>query len=329
MTSGEGRDSPEIAKPSTLMRRLFDKASRVAPLDMTVLITGETGVGKERMARWLHAHSRRADQRFVAVNCGAFSDSLLDTHLFGHARGAFTGAVQDSTGIFEAAAGGTLFLDEIGEVSPAMQVKLLRVLQERGVQRVGEWRFRPVDVRVIAATNRALRDEMAQGRFRSDLFYRLHVIELHVPPLRERPGDLLILAAELLERTAARHTRVITGYAPRAWDCLLRYDWPGNVRELENVIEEACALATSSEITLDDLPDLLRCKAATSPPTAGSGPGRPLIQLEHAYIVGVLKRHHGSRRRAAQELGISLSTLKRRLRRNGRLTQGADRVRFA
>jgi transcriptional regulator with PAS, ATPase and Fis domain len=297
------------------MRRLFEKAGRVAPRETTVLITGETGVGKERMARWLHAHSRRAGRRFVPVNCGAFPDTLLDTHLFGHVRGAFTGAVQESAGIFEAAAGGTLFLDEIGDVSSAMQVKLLRVLQEREVQRVGEWRLRPVDVRLIAATNRVLQDEVAQGRFRADLFYRLHVVELHIPPLRERPDDLRRLAGEFLARTTACHRQPIAGYAPDAWECLLRYDWPGNVRELENAIEAACTWATGSEIEVEDLPDAVQRGSVSAAPAPASREGRPLDDLEQAYIDGVLQRHQGSRSRAAEELGISLSTLKRKLRR--------------
>jgi DNA-binding NtrC family response regulator len=302
----------EEDRQSPAMRRLFEKAGRVASRDTTVVISGETGVGKERLARWLHAHSRRATGRFVPVNCGAFPESLLDTHLFGHVRGAFTGAVQDAAGIFEVAAGGTLFLDEIGEVSSATQVKLLRVLQEREVQRVGELRLRPVDIRIIAATNRVLRDEVARGRFRADLFYRLHVVELHVPPLRERPDDLCRLARDLLAMTAARHAYSVTGYSPETWACLLRYDWPGNVRELENTIEEACAWATGSEIQVEDLPEPVR-RSHGSPASSVRQP-RPLVELERAYIEAVLRRQQGNRRRATQELGISLSTLKRKLR---------------
>src|SRR2546427_6228023 len=187
----------EVGPPglnSPAMRRLMTMAARVAPLDSTVLITGESGVGKERLARWLHDASHRAGRRFVAVNCGAFADALLESELFGHVRGAFTGAVHDRLGVFETAEGGTLFLDEIGDVSPAMQLKLLRVIQEREVTRLGETKARPVDVRLIAATNRDLRDEVAHQRFRRDLYYRLMVIDLQVPPLRERPEELLVLA---------------------------------------------------------------------------------------------------------------------------------------
>jgi len=292
------------------MGQLLALAARVAPLDSTVLITGESGVGKERLARWLHGASRRADGPFVAVNCGAFADTLLDSELFGHVRGAFTGAVQDRPGLFEAAQGGTLFLDEIGEVSLAMQVKLLRVIQEREVIRLGETKTRRVDVRLIAATNRDLLEEVAHRRYRHDLYYRLRVVDLHVPPLRERPDELLGLARDLLSQTATRLGRSITGYTPRALDRLLDYLWPGNIRELEHAIERACAVAIGPEIDVDDLPVTVR-----GPRLLGrTSDGRPLADRELLYIRAVLNRHQGSRRRAAEELGISLSTLKRRLR---------------
>jgi transcriptional regulator with PAS, ATPase and Fis domain len=293
------------------MRQVMTIAERVAPLDSTVLITGESGVGKERLARWLHQASRRARHPFIAINCGALADTLLDSELFGHARGAFTGAVHDRPGVFEAAQGGTLFLDEIGDVTPAMQVKLLRVLQERELVRVGETRTRPIDVRVIAATNRDLLDEVARGRFRRDLYYRLRVIDLHVPPLRERTEELLTLARDLLAQTASRLARPITGYTPRALDRLLDYDWPGNIRELQHAVERACALAMGPLIDLEDLPPAIRSISPALVPSRG----RPLAERELAYIRAVLDRHHGHRRRAAAELGMSLSTLKRRLRR--------------
>jgi len=296
------------------MGRVMTLAARVAPLDSTVLITGESGVGKERLARWLHQASPRAHGPLVAVNCGAFADTLLESELFGHARGAFTGAVQDRLGVFEAATGGTLFLDEIGEVSPAMQVKLLRVIQEREVIRLGESKARPVDVRLIAATNRDLLDEVTHQRYRRDLYYRLRVIDLHVPPLRERPEELLGLVRDLLAQTAARLRRPVVGYTPRALARLLDYLWPGNIRELEHAIERACAVATGPEITVEDLPDAVRGADASA-----RGPDeRPLAERERAYIQAVLERHHGHRGRAAEELGLSLSTLKRRLRRRTR-----------
>jgi len=299
---------------SPAMQRVMALAARVAPLDSTVLITGESGVGKERLARWLHHASPRARGPFVAVNCGAFADTLLESELFGHARGAFTGAVQDRLGVFEAAQGGTLFLDEIGEVSPAMQVKLLRVIQEREVTRLGETKARPVDVRLIAATNRDLLDEVAHQRYRRDLYYRLRVIDLHVPPLRERPEELLGLVRDLLAQTATRLGRPVVGYTPRALDRLLDYPWPGNIRELEHALERACAVATGPEIDVEDLPDAVRGVDAS----ARRPDERLLADRERAYIQAVLDRHSGNRRRAAEELGLSLSTLKRRLRRRAR-----------
>ena len=286
-------------------------AARVAPFDSTVLITGESGVGKERLARWLHEASPRASRPFIAVNCGAFADTLLESELFGHVRGAFTGAVQDRLGVFEAAQGGTLFLDEVGEVSAAMQVKLLRVLQVREVHRVGETKARRVDVRLIAATNRDLPQEIAQRRFREDLYYRLRVVDVLVPPLRHRLEDLRALADHFLVRAAARMRRPVEGYAPLALDQMLHYDWPGNIRELEHAVERACAVAAGSRIELEDLPTGVQHAPRASDRAQQV---RPLRVREREYVAAVLARHQGHRRRAAEELGISLSTLKRKLR---------------
>ena len=307
---GASSDLP-IGTQSPAMRAVMALAARIAPVDSTVLITGESGVGKERLARWLHQASRRAGRPFVAVNCGAFADALLESELFGHVRGAFTGAVQDRLGVFEAAQGGTLFLDEIGEVTAAMQVKLLRVLQEREVCRVGETRTRPVDVRIIAATNRDLAEEVRTRRFRQDLYYRLRVVDVHVPPLRDRPEDLRALADYFLVHTAQRLRRPVVAYAPLALERLLSYRWPGNIRELEHAIERACAVATGTTIQLDDLPPSVQ-HAPDAPERAGDV--RPLRAREREYVRSVLERHQGNRRRAAAELGISLSTLKRKLR---------------
>jgi len=296
------------------MAQLMTLAARVAPLDSTILITGESGVGKERLARWLHERSTYTRGPFVAVNCGAFSDTLLESELFGHARGAFTGAVQDRLGVFEAAAGGTLFLDEVGDVSHAMQVKLLRVIQEREVIRLGETRTRRLDVRLIAATNRDLLEEVTQGRFRRDLYYRLRVIDLEVPPLRDRIDEVVRLAHEILSQMVKRFRRPVVGFTAAALQCLLEYSWPGNIRELEHAIERACAVTSGREIDVEDLPAVMRAGIRTLELASLS----PLDVRELAYIRAVLARQGGDRRRAAAELGISLSTLKRRLRHRSR-----------
>jgi two-component system, NtrC family, response regulator HydG len=297
---------------SEAMHRVLDLAARVARVESTALITGESGVGKERIARLIHDESPRAGRPFVGVNCGAVTETLLESELFGHARGAFTGADRERPGLFEAASGGTLFLDEIGEISPGMQVKLLRALQEREIRRVGENRSRAVDVRVVAATNRNLVDDVATGRFRQDLYYRLRVIELRVPPLRERAEDVLPLARVFLAETARRMGRKVTGFTPRAADQLLRYAWPGNVRELQNAIEHAVALCAGSRVDLEDLPEELR---AAMPRARQAGPTRPLEELEREYILAAVESAGGNRTRAAAELHIGLATLKRKLKR--------------
>jgi two-component system, NtrC family, response regulator HydG len=300
-----------IIVSSEAMRKVLDLARRVAAVDSTVLVSGESGVGKERVARLIHDASARAQKPFVAINCGAISETLLESELFGHERGAFTGAERDRPGLFEAAAGGTLFLDEIGEISSGMQVKLLRALQEREIRRVGENRARPIDVRVVAATNRVLADEVAAGRFRQDLYYRLRVVELRVPPLRARGEDILPLARLFLADSARRMGRKITGLTPRAADQLLRHDWPGNVRELENAIEHAVALAASARIEVDDLPEELR-HALPRPRLPGSI--RPLEDVEREYILAVVEATGGNKSRAAAELKIGTATLFRKLK---------------
>jgi two-component system response regulator HydG len=299
---------------SEAMRRVLDLAQRVARVESTALISGESGVGKERIARLVHDESPRAARPFVAVNCGAVTETLLESELFGHARGAFTGADRERAGFFEAASGGTLFLDEIGEISPGMQVKLLRALQEREVRRVGENRSRAVDVRVVAATNRNLADEVAAGRFRQDLYYRLRVIELRVPPLRDRPDDVMPLARAFLAETARRVGRKLTGFTPRAADQLLRYAWPGNVREVQNAMEHAVALAAGSRVDVDDLPEELRAAMPRPRPT---GQTRPLEHVEREYILAAVEAAGGNRTRAAADLGIGLATLKRKLKAYG------------
>jgi two-component system, NtrC family, response regulator HydG len=310
-----------IAK-SYAMRQLVDLARRIAKVDSTVLITGESGSGKERIARLVHDESTRAAGPFVAVNCGAITETLLESELFGHARGAFTGATQDRPGLFEAANGGTLLLDEVGEVSPGMQVKLLRALQEREIRRVGENKSRRVDVRVVAATNRDLAHGVAGGAFRQDLYYRLKVVELHVPALRERRDDILPLARVLLAEAALRMKREIAGLAPAAADRLLGYEWPGNVRELENAMERAVALARGDRVELEDLPEEIRNALPT--PVAAAGAVRPLEAVEKEYILAVLALNGGNQTRAAEQLRIGSATLYRKLKRYGAI--GAPRT---
>jgi transcriptional regulator with PAS, ATPase and Fis domain len=263
----------------------------------------------------VHDESERAAGPFIAVNCGAITETLFESELFGHARGAFTGATQDRPGLFEAATAGTLLLDEIGEVSPAMQVKLLRTLQEREVRRVGENKARPVNARVLAATNRHLAHAVADGSFRQDLYYRLKVVELEVPPLRERRDDILPLARILLTDAAARMGRKITGLAPPAADQLLRYEWPGNVRELENAMERAVAMARGTRVDLEDLPKDVR--QAVPKALAVAGAVRPLEAIEKDYILAVLDLNGGNQTRTAQQLEIGSATLYRKLKSYG------------
>jgi transcriptional regulator with PAS, ATPase and Fis domain len=305
-------DEPALGVFSSAMRGLVDLARRVARVDSSILITGESGVGKECLAQFIHRASARAVGPFIPVNCGALSETLAESELFGHVRGAFTGAFQDRPGLFEAANGGTLLLDEVGDVPLPMQVKLLRVIQEREVRRLGENRQRHVDVRLIAATNRNLQQAVDEGRFRVDLYFRLNVVELHVPPLRERPDDLRGLAAMLQTRIATRMHRAIGGYTDAALNCLLQYAWPGNIRELENAIERACALATGLLIDVDDLPNTLR----TCPSVVAASQGvRPLYDVEREYILDVLQRNGGNKVHTAEQLRINTTTLFRKLKR--------------
>ncbi len=315
------RVAPDVDEPlgivarSPRMQQVVDLARRVAKVDSTVLITGESGSGKERIARLVHDESTRAAGPFIAINCAAITETLLETELFGHTRGAFTGATQDRPGLFESAHRGTLLLDEVGEVSPAMQVKLLRALQEREIRRVGENHSRRVDVRVVAATNRDLAHGVAVGSFRQDLYYRLKVVELHVPPLRDRRDDILPLARVLLANAAMEMKRKVSGLAPRAADQLLRHDWPGNVRELENAMERAVALARGSRVELTDLPEEIR--QAFLKPVATTGAVRPLAEIEKAYILAALELNGGNQTRTAEQLRIGSATLYRKLKSFG------------
>ena len=315
------RAVPEVEEPlglifkSAAMRQVVDLAKRVAKVDSTLLITGESGAGKERIARLVHDASGRSAGPFIAVNCGAITETLLESELFGHVRGAFTGATQDRLGLFEAANRGTLLLDEIGEVSPAMQVKLLRTLQEREVRRVGESTSRKFDVRVLAATNRDLAQAVASGQFRSDLYYRLKVVELRVPALRERRDDILPLARLLLAESALRMDRKITGLAPEIADQLLRYKWPGNVRELQNAMERAVALAAGDRVELVDLPEEVGGRGPSLAPSGASGAIRPLHEVEKDHILAALRENEGNQTHTAAQLGIGTATLYRKLKK--------------
>jgi transcriptional regulator with PAS, ATPase and Fis domain len=316
-------DASGLVARSEGLRRALDLARRAGRVDAPVLVTGESGVGKERVARIVHQESPRRAGPFIAVNCGAVPETLIESELFGHARGAFTGAAADRVGLFEAANGGTLLLDEIGELPLHLQPKLLRVLQEREVRRVGETKPRPIDARILAATNRDLAREVEAGTFRRDLYYRLRVIEIAIPPLRARKDDVLPLARALLARLEARSERRFTGISPAAADLLLRYDFPGNVRELENAIERAVAFGDGPKVEAHDLPEEIRANdhglrgVAFGVPTGGEPIARCLADVERAHILAILDAEGGNRTRAAQVLGIGIATLHRKLRQYG------------
>ncbi|MEW6776725.1 MAG: sigma 54-interacting transcriptional regulator [Bdellovibrionota bacterium] len=323
-----GASFGDMVGKSLPMRRVFEVVAKVAPQEATVLVLGESGVGKERIAREIHRLSPRSGAPFYAVNVGALTETLLESELFGHTRGAFTGAVSDRPGMFRAANGGTLFLDEIGEMAKPLQVKLLRVLQEREVTPLGGTKSIPVDVRVVAATNRDLTKEVESGRFREDLYYRLNVITIQVPPLRERPDDVEVLALHFLKQHAEKQKKNIRGISETAKDALLAYSWPGNVRELANVIERAVTLCDGDLVHARDLPSRLvesqipaGVPAVPSLPSPNPGNGAPpeitLEELEKKHILGLLERHGGQRTKVAEILGINPSTLYRKLKSYG------------
>ncbi|HEX8773967.1 MAG TPA: sigma-54 dependent transcriptional regulator [Pyrinomonadaceae bacterium] len=304
---------------SPAMIELYKEIARVAPSRSTVLVMGESGTGKELVARAIHKHSPRAARPFVAVNCGALTETLLEAELFGHVRGAFTGAVADRKGLWEEAEGGTLFLDEVGETSQAMQVKLLRALQEGDIRRVGASRSVHVDARVVAATNRDLETEVRAGAFREDLFYRLGVVILRVPPLRERRSDIPLLAERFLRATTGDATRA-RNFSETALAMLVRYDWPGNVRELESAVEYAAIRARAATVVPEDLPAKLkggsaRAHAQESSLVALYSDLVSLDELERRYLLYVLEKVGGNRTRAAEILGIDRRTFYRMAQR--------------
>jgi two-component system NtrC family response regulator len=300
-------ESPELAAVYNVVRQ-------AAPTKATVLILGESGTGKELIAQALHELSPRKEKAFVKVSCAALSETLLESELFGHERGSFTGAVGRKEGRFELADGGTLFLDEIGEISPTVQVKLLRALQTREFERVGGTQTIKVDVRVVAATNRDLAAQAKTGHFREDLFYRLNVVAVTLPPLRNRKGDIPALAAHFIDKYAKNYGKTIDGLAPGTLNALLSHDWPGNVRELENAIERAVVLCKESQLTADDLPATLRGPRPTSRDVGGLIPGATMDEIEREAILRTLEIVDGSTSRAAEVLGISVRKIQYRLK---------------
>jgi two-component system response regulator HydG len=312
------RDKTAVTRPIGKSKRfleLLKLAEHVAPTESTVLIQGESGTGKEVVARYIHNLSTRADGPFLSINCGALPENLLESELFGHVKGSFTGAVRDKQGLFAAARGGSFFLDEVGEMPPSLQVKLLRVLQEREAIPVGATEAIPVDVRIIAATNRDLEEEIRRGNFRSDLFYRLNVIALNLPPLRDRRDDLLLLLEAFLQAMAQESGSDPKALSSDALDAVMVYEWPGNVRELENALEHAVVLSRGNLIEAAALPERIT-KRRKEPLVAERSYRNPTLEvIERAYIMWVLQAEGGNKTRAAEVLGIDPSTLYRKLSR--------------
>lgn len=317
------RQDDGLVLHSHLMRAVMDVVERVAATRSTILITGESGTGKERVARAIHARSDRAGGPFLAVNCGALPEALMESELFGHDRGAFTGATSSHVGLFRQAEGGSLLLDEVGELPLSLQVKLLRVLQERLVRPVGATREVAVDVRVLAATNRNIESDVATGRFRQDLYYRLNVIRLDIPPLRDRREDLAPLVEHFVQRFSAETGKTVTGLTPDAVRVLDRYAFPGNVRELENVIERAVVLSRARLIGLGDLPTELSGLAGAPAtnldelPPEGCDLEAVLGEVERRLLVSALDRSGGVRTHAANLLGITFRSMRYRLKKHG------------
>jgi DNA-binding NtrC family response regulator len=312
------KDKSAVTRPIGKSRRFTDVlrlAEQVAPNESTVLIQGESGTGKEVIARYIHNLSTRADGPFMSINCGALPENLLESELFGHVKGSFTGAVRDKQGLFAAARGGTFFLDEVGEMPPSLQIKLLRVLQEREVIPVGATETIPVDVRIIAATNRDLEEEVRRGHFRSDLFYRLNVIALELPAMRDRRDDLVLLIDHCLQELATDRDNTPKALSADALDAVMVYDWPGNVRELQNALEHAVVLSKGTLIEPASLPERITRRRREPLVAERSSPNPSLEVIERAYIMWVLQAEGGNKTRAAEILGIDPSTLYRKLSR--------------
>ncbi|UOF02403.1 sigma-54-dependent transcriptional regulator [Bdellovibrio reynosensis] len=315
----------EFVGDNSKMREVFNLIYRLCKVDTTVLVRGENGTGKELVARAIHFNSPRKSGSFVAINCGAIPESLMESELFGHEKGAFTGAHERKIGKFQMANNGTLFLDEIGELRPDMQVKLLRVLQERKFTPVGGTREVKTTTRIIAATNRNLEKMMEEGTFREDLFYRLNVMPIFLPPLRERTDDIEALASNFIKKFSKQHGRVINGVTPEALQLLKSYRWPGNIRELENMIERTFIVENSNQITADSLPDSLKAAAAKESPekTAHVGYSGPLDfdafkeEMEKEFIVSALKANNGRINQTVAQANIPKNTLLRKIRKYG------------
>ena len=312
------RDRTQVSRPIGKSRRfqeVLKLAEVVAPTGSTVLIQGESGTGKEVVARYIHNLSNRVDAPFLSINCGALPETLLESELFGHVKGSFTGAVRDKQGLFAAARGGTFFMDEVGEMPPSLQIKLLRVLQEREVIPVGATESIPVDVRIIAATNRDLEEEVRRGNFRADLFYRLNVIALELPALRDRKEDLLLLLETFLNDLATERGAEPRALSAEAMDAVMVYDWPGNVRELQNALEHAVVLTRGDLIEPSALPERITRRKKEPLVADRTQPNPSLDVVERAYIMWVLQAEGGNKTRAAEVLGIDPSTLYRKLSR--------------
>jgi len=307
-------DFSRIIGKSARMRELFDMLATVAPTEATVLLLGESGTGKEIIANAIHQNSPRRERPYIKVNCAALPETLLESELFGHEKGAFTGAIEKKKGRFERADGGTIFLDEIGEMSLTTQTKILRVLQEREFEPVGGTKTIKVDVRIIAATNKNLEDEVKRGKFREDLYYRINVVPITIPPLRERAEDIPLLAAHFLRLYGEKNKRMLKGFADGVMDALMRYDWPGNVRELENIVERTVIMSRGDTITFADLPPAIAGAQGTAIQTS---PAISLKDVERETIIKALQQTEGNRTKAAVLLGITRKTLQNKIKEYG------------
>jgi two-component system response regulator HydG len=314
---GERFDTGSIIGRSPAMIRLLETTARASSSDATVLITGESGTGKEMIAGAIHFNSPRKDHPFIKMNCAAISEGLLESELFGHEKGSFTGALRRREGRFKQAHGGSLFLDEVSEMPLSMQVKLLRVLQEKEITRVGGEEVIPVDARIIAATNKDLPTLVKNARFREDLYYRLNVINLSVPPLRDRSEDIPVLAEHFLKMFAIRNNKQLKGFSPQAMDRLIKYPWPGNVREMMNTVESAVVLSSSAYLRNEDIP-VFRQEESYNAPLANGGAGEfSLDEIERISILKTLESVRGNKSEAARKLGITRATLHKKLKRYG------------